>query len=64
MWENCRAVAPNEVSYLTEPGHVSRNKMDMHANSTCCAGANWAIMDLTGDVYEVTPFIGFIQTCN
>jgi hypothetical protein len=30
--------------------------MDTHAD-TCCAGANWALMDLTGNICEVTPFL-------
>jgi hypothetical protein len=46
----------SEIKYLTQPGHVSRNEMDTHAD-TCCAGANWALMDLTGDICEVTPFL-------
>jgi hypothetical protein len=48
----------------TEPGHVSMNKMDTHAN-ICCTGANWAIMYLTGDVCKVTPFLDFCTyLCN
>jgi hypothetical protein len=48
----------------TEPGHVSMNKMDAHAN-ICCTGANWAIMYLTGDVCKVTPFLDFCTyLCN
>ena len=30
--------------------------MDTHAD-TCCAGANWSLMELTGDVCDVNPFL-------
>ena len=30
--------------------------MDTHAD-TCCAGSNWSILDYTGQVCEVTPFL-------
>lgn len=43
-------------SYHTTVGHVARNEMDSHAD-TCCAGANWALMDLTGELCQVTPFL-------
>jgi hypothetical protein len=46
----------SKIKYLTQPGHVSKNEMDTHAD-TCCAGANWALMDLTGNICEVTPFL-------
>ena len=39
-------------------GHIAHNEMDMHAD-TCCAGANWVLLELTGDVCKVTPFIDF-----
>jgi hypothetical protein len=44
----------SKIKYLTQSGHVSRNEMETHAD-TCCAGANWTLMDLTGDICEVTP---------
>ena len=40
----------------TEPGFVARNEMDTHAD-TCCAGANWSLMEYTGEVCEVSPFL-------
>jgi hypothetical protein len=46
----------SKIKYLTQPGHDSRSQMDTHAD-TCCAGDNWALMDLTGDICEVTPFL-------
>jgi hypothetical protein len=30
--------------------------MDTHAD-TCCAGANWQLLDFTNEVWEVTPFL-------
>jgi hypothetical protein len=43
---------PNE----TVPGTIGRNEMDTHAD-TCCAGANWQLLDFTNEVYKVTPFL-------
>ena len=43
---------PNDTS----PGHLSYNEMDTHAD-TCCAGANWALLEYTGQVCEVSPFL-------
>jgi hypothetical protein len=37
--------------------------MDTHAD-TCCAGANWALMDLTGNICEVTPFLESYEPVN
>ena len=45
------------IPHETTPGIVARNKMDMHAD-TCCAGANWKLMETTNEVCEVTPFFG------
>ncbi len=53
----------SEIKYLTQPGHVSRNELDTHAD-TCCAGANWALMDLTGDICEVTSFLESYEPVN
>jgi hypothetical protein len=35
---------------------MARNELDTHAH-TCCAGANWALIELTNQVCEVTPFL-------
>ena len=40
----------------TEAGHFANNEMDSHAD-TCCAGANWRLMNTTGQVCEVQPFL-------
>jgi hypothetical protein len=40
----------------TVPVTIGRNKMDTHAD-TCCAGANWQLLDFTNEVCEVTPFL-------
>jgi hypothetical protein len=37
-------------------GTIGRNKMDTHAD-TCCAGANWQLLDSTNEVWKVTPFL-------
>ena len=37
-------------------GTIGRNEMDTHAD-TCCAGANWKLLDSTNEVCEVTPFL-------
>ena len=34
--------------------------MDTHAD-TCCAGANWSLMELTGEVCDVNPFLESYQ---
>jgi len=44
------------VPHSTIPGTIGRNEMDTHAD-TCCAGANWRILDTTDEVCEVTPFL-------
>ena len=46
----------DEVSNPTKPGTVARNEMDTHAD-TCCAGANWVLMEYTGEICEVSPFL-------
>jgi hypothetical protein len=40
----------------TVMGTIGRNEMDTHAD-TCCAGANWQLLDFTNEVCEVTPFL-------
>jgi hypothetical protein len=40
-----------------QPGHTARNELDTHAN-TCCAGANWSLLETTGEYCEVSPFLG------
>ena len=41
----------------TTSGTIRRNELDTHAN-TCCAGANWKVIDWTQEICEVTPFLG------
>jgi hypothetical protein len=43
---------PNDTVMET----IGRNKMDTHAE-TCCAGANWRLLDFTSEVCKVTPFL-------
>jgi hypothetical protein len=45
-------LVPND----TVTGTIGRNEMDTHAD-TCCAGANWRLLDFTNEVCEVTPFL-------
>ena len=44
-------------------GHIAWNELDTHAD-TCCAGANWALLELTGDICEVTPFLDSYEPIN
>ena len=46
----------NTTPNPTETGHIARNELDTHAD-TCCAGANWTVMEYTGEVCEVSPFL-------
>lgn len=49
-------MSQSQDKYATTEGHLARKEADTHAD-TCCAGAHWKIMELTGDVCEVTPFL-------
>lgn len=53
----------NDVNRLTQEGHYARNEMDTHAD-TCCAGANWRILELSGQVCEVFPFLELYKPVN
>jgi hypothetical protein len=44
------------IPHETITGAVARNELDTHAD-TCCAGANWKLMETTNEVCEVTPFL-------
>jgi len=45
-----------QVQNQTRAGFIARNEMDTHAD-TCCAGSNWSLMELTGEVCDVNPFL-------
>ena len=45
-----------DVGNQTTVGNIANNEMDTHAD-TCCAGANWSLMELTGEVCDVNPFL-------
>jgi hypothetical protein len=49
-------MSQSQDKHATTEGHLARNELDTHAD-TCCAGANWKLMELTGDVCEVTPLL-------
>ena len=40
----------------TSPGHTAMNELDTHAD-TCCAGSNWSLLEFTGQICEVAPFL-------
>jgi hypothetical protein len=40
----------------TVAGHIALNELDTHAD-TCCAGANWSLMEYTGEICDVNPFL-------
>ena len=48
---------------MTTVSHIARNEIVRHVD-TCCEGANWAILELTGKVCEVTPFLDSYQPTN
>ena len=52
----CKARSAQYVTDTTTVGHVACNELDTHAD-TCCTGANWTILELTGEVCEVSPFL-------
>jgi hypothetical protein len=39
----------DEIQNDTNAGHITQNELNTHAD-TCCAGANWSLMELTGYV--------------
>ena len=47
---------PDKVPNETTVGHVARNELDTHAD-TSCAGSNWSLLEYSGQICEVTPFI-------
>ena len=44
----------------TQPGFILWNEMDMHAD-TCCASSNWSVLEYTGQLCEVTPFLSLYE---
>jgi hypothetical protein len=49
----------DNIKSNTVEGHIAQNN-DTHAD-TCCAGANWSLMELTSEVYNVNPFLDSYQ---
>jgi len=49
-----------QIRNQTKEGHIARNEMDTHAD-TCCTGANWSLMELTGEICDVNPFLDTYQ---
>ncbi len=45
-----------DIPNPTIDGTVARNEADTHAD-TCCAGANWKLMEYTGEMCEVSLFL-------
>ena len=63
-----RRVAANQARKEDQRGHampgtIARNEMDSLAD-TSCAGPNWALIELTGQVCNVTGFMDSGQTVN
>jgi hypothetical protein len=44
----------------TMAGHIARDELDTHTD-TCCAGANWSLMELTSEICDVNPFLDSYQ---
>jgi hypothetical protein len=49
-----------DIGNQTTVGHIANNELDTHAD-TCCAGANWSRMELTGEICDVNPFLASYQ---
>jgi hypothetical protein len=45
----------------TKADHIAQNELDTHADTCCGAGANWSLMELTGEICNVTPFLDSYQ---
>jgi hypothetical protein len=51
----------DNIKNNTVAGHIAQNELDTHAD-TCCAGANWSLIELTGEVcWDVNPFLDSYQ---
>jgi hypothetical protein len=50
----------NDVRNQMTAGYIARNEMDTHAD-TCCASATWGLMELTGEICDVNPFLDSYQ---
>jgi hypothetical protein len=50
----------DNLKNATKAGHIALNELDTHANM-CCAGANWDLMELTGEICDITPFLESYQ---
>jgi hypothetical protein len=48
------------IPHPTVEGTIGQNEMDTHAD-TCCADANWKLLDSTNEVCEVTPFLDLYE---
>ena len=53
--KSTRCTASHTVTQPS-PGTIGRNELDTHTD-TCCAGANWKLMELTSEVCNVSPFL-------
>jgi hypothetical protein len=51
-----RSLNPSDLQNLMVAGNYAWNEMDSH-DDTCCTGANWTVLELTGEVCEVMPFL-------
>ena len=51
------------IKHITNAGHIAQNELDTHAD-TSCAGVNWALLELTSDICEVTPFLDSYEPIN
>ena len=54
---------PEKVKNDTQPGHIARNELDTHSD-TCCAGSNWQVLSLTGEVCKVKPYLPMYEAMN
>jgi hypothetical protein len=49
-----------DVKHRATAGFMANNELDTHAD-TSCAGANWSLMELTGEICDANPFLASYQ---
>jgi hypothetical protein len=55
-----RAIYKRRIKHQTTAGYNAKDELDTHADK-CCAGTNWSLMELTGKLCDVNPFLASYQ---
>jgi hypothetical protein len=50
----------DNIQNNTTAGHIAQNELNNHAD-TCCAGANWSLMELTSEMCDINSFLDSYQ---